>query len=562
MVGGGGVAEHTGRDVLVEVLESEGVRHVFGNPGTTELPLMDALAGRDGPRYVLGLQEAAVVGMADGYAESTGRPAFVNLHTSAGLGNAIGNLTCAQANRAPLVVTAGQQDRRHLFADPLLAGDLVGLARPVSKWGHEIRGPGELGTYLRRAFRDAETPPAGPVFCSIPMDVLDEEAPPAPPPSRRDGRAVAGSLGELADLLAAAAPDRLAIVAGDDVAGSCAVDALVAVAEALGAPVFGSPFHGTTVFPAAHPLWRGMLGRSAAGVRKALSGFERVFLVGGQAFMSFPYTPGSPLPEDAELLHLSSDPTQVGRTWPTDLGLVGDIGASLEALLPLLRERAPAGGADRAADALAAARERRAGEMAEADAQALANYPATPMDPGSAVHALLRALPDDIPVVDESVTTAAHVRRLHRSTGPGQYFFSRGGGLGWGMPAAVGVSLGLGGGPVLCVVGDGAAMYTPQALWTAAREQLPVVVAVVDNAQYLILKNALRQRGKDSAATGRFVGMDLDRPRVDFCALAGSLGVDATYVDKAGDVGDAARAAFASGRPHLLHLPIGTPTPQ
>lgn len=549
------MGERSGREVLLEILEGEGATHIFGNPGTTELPLVDALAGPGGPRYVLGLQEAAVVGTADGYAQATGRPAFVNLHTSAGLGNAVGNLTGAQANRTPLVVTAGQQHRRHLYADPLLSGDLVGLARPVSKWAHEVRGPDELGVYLRRAFRDAATPPTGPVFCSIPMDVLDEQAAPAPPPSSRDVRAVAGSLEELADLLVAAAPDRLAIVAGDDVAGSGGVDALVAVAEALGVPVFGAPLHGTTVFPTAHPLWHGMLQPAAAAIHDTLAPYERVLFVGGHAFLAYPYTPGPPVPEDTELLHLSSDPNEPGRTWPARLGLVGDIRASLEAALPLIRGRTPPG----AAEALAAARDRRERETADDDARALARYPDSPMHAASATHALLRAVGGDTPVVDESVTTSTFVRRLQRSTRPGRYFFSRSGGLGWGMSAATGVSLGLGGEPVLCVVGDGSAMYTPQALWTAARENLPVVVAVVDNAQYLILKNALRQRAGDSVASGRFVGMDLDEPHVDFCSLARSLGVEATYVERADDAGDAARAALASGRPHLLHLPIAAP---
>jgi benzoylformate decarboxylase len=221
----------TGRDALLEVLRSEGVTHLFGNPGTTELPLMDALATADDLRYVLALQEATAVGMADGYAQVTGRPAVLNLHTSAGLGNAIGNLTNAQANGTPLVVTAGQQDRRHLHHDPLLAGDLVGLAQSVSKWTHEVSTLGELATVLRRAFHDAASAPAGPVFVSIPMDVLEEagEAP-VPPPSTIVRGAVAGGLDELARRLAAAAPDRLLLVAGDEVAASGAVPALTAVA--------------------------------------------------------------------------------------------------------------------------------------------------------------------------------------------------------------------------------------------------------------------------------------------------------------------------------------------
>src|SRR3954454_10005433 len=205
------------RDVLLEVLESEGVAHVFGNPGTTELPFIDALAGQASIEYVLALQEASAVAMADGYAQATRRPAFLNLHTSAGLGNAIGNLTNARANGTPLVVTAGNADRRHLVADPLLSGDLVGLARGVSKWGHEVRHPEELGIVMRRAFLDAATPPAGPVFVSIPQDVLDQPTDaPTPPRSRRDVRSVPAGLDELGRLLVEVQPGKLAIVAGEE----------------------------------------------------------------------------------------------------------------------------------------------------------------------------------------------------------------------------------------------------------------------------------------------------------------------------------------------------------
>src|SRR5438045_4954147 len=172
----------TAREALLEVLRTEGVRHLFGNPGSTELPLIDALAGADDLQYVLALQEASAVGIAEGYAMASGRPAFLNLHTSAGVGNAIGALTNAQANLTPLVVTAGQQDYRHIVTDPLLAGDLTGIARSVSKWTHEVRTVDELGIVMRRAFHDAASPPAGPVFVSIPMDLLDGETDPPVPP--------------------------------------------------------------------------------------------------------------------------------------------------------------------------------------------------------------------------------------------------------------------------------------------------------------------------------------------------------------------------------------------
>ena len=544
----------SGRDALLEVLRSEGVTHLFGNPGTTELPLMDALASADDLRYVLALQEATAVGMADGYAQVTGRPAVLNLHTSAGLGNAVGNLTNAQANGTPLVVTAGQQDRRHLHHDPLLAGDLVGLAASVSKWTHEVTTLGELGTILRRAFSDAASAPSGPVFVSIPMDLL-EEVGDAPVPARStiDRRAVAGGLDRLATMLAEAAPDRLLLVAGDEVAASGAVPALVAVAEALGCTVHGSPIHSTIVFPTDHPLWAGPLPPQASGIGAALGRYDTVLLIGGRAFTTYPWSPGPAVPPEVALLHLSPDAHQLGRTWPTRLGLVGDPRATLEALLPLV---APLVDGDVARASIERASARAATERAGFEDKALAGYEASPMAPAAAAHALLAAMPPECLVVDEAITTGTFVRGFHRVHRPGRYFFCRGGGLGWGMPAACGVSLGSGREPVLCVVGDGSAMYSPQALWTAVREQLPVLFAVVNNRQYLILKRYLRGMEGETARTGRFVGMDLVDPPVDFVALATSMGVPATLVERAGDVGDAVRAALAAGGPHLLELPI------
>ena len=200
---------------------------------------------------------------------------------------------------------------------------------------------------------------------------------------------------------------------------------------------------------------------------------------------------------------------------------------------------------------------RRGEELARQDADARSRYDAVPMDPMAAVHALLQAMPADPLVVDEAVTANRHLRALHMHSGkPGRYFSTRGGGLGWGMPASVGVSLAHGGEPVLCVVGDGAACYSPQAMWTAAREGLPVLFAVLVNREYRILKDNLRASGSESARTGSFVGLDLGRPDVDFVAVARGFGVDATPVEKAGDVGDAVRLALDSGRPHLLELTV------
>jgi benzoylformate decarboxylase len=547
-----------GREALLEVLRSEGVRHIFGNPGTTELPLMDALADADDLHYVLALQEATAVAMADGYAQVTGRPSFLNLHTTAGLGNAIGNLTNARANTSPIVVSAGQQDYRHIEADPLLSGDLAGLARPVCKWAAEVRSLREMGTIVRRAFHDAMAPPRGPVFVSLPMSTLDEEGDaPVPGTSVIERRSVGERLDELADRLVSASPGGLAIVAGDEVAASGAVGALATLAEALGAPVFAAPLHSTGVFPPTHPLYAGMLPPAAAGIRAALANYRTVFFVGGQPFLVYPFSPGSPLPDGTDLLHLSPDGLQLGRTFPARLAIVGDPAATLAAVLSLVTDRVDAAAAK---DALETARAKRVADIAHLEAAALDRYGPAPVDPMAACHALVRSLPADSVVVDEGITSGVYARGFHHWTEPGRYFFCKGGGLGWGMPAAAGVALAYDREvPVLCVVGDGSACYSPQALWSAAHERLPVVFAVVNNRQYRILKDNLRLGGGAAAREGRFVGLDLVDPDVDFIALASSFGVPSQRIDSASDIGDAVCSAVAAGGPHVVEIPISAP---
>jgi benzoylformate decarboxylase len=455
------------------------------------------------------------------------------------------------------VVTAGQQDYRHIVTDPLLSGDLTGLARSVSKWSHEVRTTAELGTILRRAFHDAMSAPAGPVFVSIPMDLLETDTDePVPPPSTIHRRSVAAELDTLADLLVAPDVGKVGIVLGDEVASSGAVDEVVELAETLGAAVHGAPLFSNAVFPPRHPLWAGMLVSAATAMQAVLRRYERVLFIGSRAFMVYPYSQGSPLPAGTELLHLSADAHQLGRTFPARWAAVGDPKATLAALLPLVKARIDTASADAAAAAVAAAATRRAAAIERLEETATSRYDASPMDPMAAAHALVRAMPPGALVVDEAITTGVYVRGFHHDAVPNRYFFNRGAGLGWGMPAAVGLSLGHDREPVLCVVGDGAAMYSPQALWTAAHEQTPVVFAVVNNRQYLILKNNLRGMAGDSVRRDRFVAMDIVDPPVDYLALAHSMGVDATLVEKAHDVGDAVRSALESGRPHLLELPI------
>ncbi|MFD0935471.1 thiamine pyrophosphate-binding protein, partial [Methylobacterium trifolii] len=335
-----------GAALLLEVLRSEGVRYIFGNPGTTELPLIDALTDTADIAYVLALQEASAVAMADGYAQAARRPAFLNLHTAGGLGHGFGNLINSHISGTPLVVTAGQQDSRHSITDPLLFGDLVAIASPAVKWAREVTNADQLAILLRRAFHDCSAAPSGPVFLSLPMDVMEAmtEAP-AGETSTIDFCAVAGSLDRLAAHLAAVAPGRLALIAGDEIETSDAARQTVALADALSAPVYGSSWPAHIPFPTAHPLWAGNLPTRADEIAGILSRYDAIFALGGKSLITVLYTEGSAVPAGTAVFQLSADVRDLGRTYATTLSMVGDIRASLDALLPMLRPRL----ADRAA---------------------------------------------------------------------------------------------------------------------------------------------------------------------------------------------------------------------
>ncbi len=545
----------SGRECLLEVLRDEGVTHIFGNPGTTELPLIDALAGTDDFQFILGLQEATVVGMADGYAQATGRPSFVNLHTTAGLGNGLGNLTNAYATNVPMVVMSGQQDSRHLVYDPLLSGDLVGLARSTVKWAHEVRSLQELPIIMRRAFRDANTEPCGPVFVSLPMNIIDEIGSVSIPPRSKISEAEVGDVSELVQLLTESGK-TVCLVVGDEVGRYGATDAAVRVAELLGADVYGSPFHSNVPFSTEHPLWRFTLPPNSGEMRKALHEYDRILLVGDRAFMSYTYSDELPFSPNSELLQIAVDKHSLGRCHAVRLGLYGNPAYILDAVGTALSQEEAL--CSSSADKLKFAREWRLQWDKKLELEVSALSLSRPLYPIVAAEAVIRGLPRGTVVVDESLATNKYVRQLYPAWQPGQYYYFRGAGLGWGMPAAVGVCLGLRRQPLVCLVGDGAAMYSPQALWSAAHENLPITFVVFNNSEYNILKNFMRSRKGYNAQSGRFVGMDLNQPKIDYCSLAGSLGIDAVRLTDPADISSYISMAMRKDGPSLVEIPIAT----
>jgi len=550
-------APRRGAEMLLETLRSEGVEYIFGNPGTTELPLMDALVDSPEIHYVLALQEASAVAMADGYAQAAGRPGFLNLHTAGGLGNGMGNLLNASVSQTPLVVTAGQQDSRHSLTDPLLFGDLVRIAAPAVKWAHEITHVSQIPMLIRRAFNDARAAPTGPVFLSLPMDVMEAVTDIGiTEPSVVDRRGIAGSLDLLADQLASVPPGRLAIIAGDEIHASDAAAEVVGLAEMLGATVYGSSWPARIPYPTSHALWAGTLPTTAGDIARALDGYDAIFALGGKSLITVLYTEKSAVPEGCAVFQMSSDVRDLGRTYPTRLSVVGDIQASLRQLSPLLAAATAPTAQARTALLQQAAARRELHRRTLADA-ATAQFDAPVITPLVAAREAARAIGPDIPIVDEAIATSLHLRGFLDSASPRQYSFLRGGGLGWGMPAAIGCSLGLGRGPVVSLVGDGAALYSPQALWTAAHENLPVTFVVMNNREYNILKNFMRaQTGYASVRSNRFIAMDLTDPAIDYVSLARSMGVPGRRVERASDIAPAIEAGIASRRPNLIEIVI------
>lgn len=545
-----------GAEILLEILHHEKVSYIFGNPGTTELPLMDALLSVDDIHYVLGLQEASVVGMADGYAQTSGKVGFVNLHTAGGLGHGMGAILNALIAQTPLVVTAGQQDTRHTVCDPLLYGDLVRISRPVVKWSEEIANIHQLPILLRRAFQDAIAPPSGPVFLSLPMDIMGQQsASEEITLSHVDLHSVGGGLKELALALQKVPVGKLAIIAGDEVYASHASEEIVELAEIFGAPIYGSSWPSKIPVPTSHPLWSGNLPPKADQLKKIFFHYDAVFALGGKSLVTLLYSDANALPKNCVAYQISSDPTALGRTYATRLCVVGDIKASLDVLNPILKEQVQQQHAYKKAGQIVAREKQNRQEKLHHFVRE--HYEDSKIHPSVAAYEVMKIVGADIPIFDEAVATVPYIRQFLDSDKAGQYFFTRGGALGWGMPAAVGGSLGLNRDKVVSLIGDGAAMYSPQALWTAAHEELPIVFVVMNNQEYNVLKNFMRQQDDYlSARRNIYPAMDLNHPVIDYQALAQSMGVHSVKVTKAREIGEAMEQALKQNGPSVVEIMI------
>jgi benzoylformate decarboxylase len=441
--------------------------------------------------------------------------------------------------------------------EPLLWGDLVRMAQPYTKWAYEISRSADLPRAVRRAIKVAMTPPTGPVFLGLPMDVLEEMADIEPGsatrPDLRSGP-VPELLAQAAEVLAAARNPTL--IVGDRVSKAGALAEAVELAEILGARVYGEPQANSTAFPSEHPLFAGVLPSLSQGMRRALEPADVVLVVGLNLFQPFLYISNGPLPETATVVHIDSDPWEIGKNYPVKVGVLSDPKIALAQLIPLLRQRMSAAQQQAARRRIDAERELRVQEQRSLEVHAAEEEDKEPMAPIVLMRELARALPADVVVVNESVTSGGTLRSWLKLRDAKSYFQAKGGGLGFGLPAVVGVKLALPQRPVVGLIGEGSAMYAIQGLWTAAHYDVPAVFVICNNAQYRILKAGLLAFRSEPAKQGKFVGMDLIQPEIDFVVLAQSLGVAAERVGTPKEVGPALTRALARNGPSLIDVPL------
>ena len=542
-----------GRDALLEVLEAEGVRYIFGNPGTTEGAIMHALEGHPDLEYILVAQEGVAMGMADGYARESGQPAFVNLHIETGLSNGLSLMCNAYAGGTPLVLTAANSSIGKVAEGRT---DLVDLTRPFSKWGAEVTNADQIPAVMRRAFREAKTPPTGPTFVSLAQNALDEMTDVRVAPSGDLSTAIVPdpkSIQAAAELLAAA--ERPALLVGDRVAQYGAVEQVVRVAELLGTPVYGASYP-TMMFPTTHPQWMNQLPPYAVLYREAFAETDVLLAVGARVFHDF-FSPATGiLSDDARLVHLDINQDAIGRIEPTEVGIWSDLALGLDELYAAVSEIQSS---TQAAAAKARA-QRLASSYPGRRAPAQPVDDTRPMTSTAMMAGLAEGLPDDVIVVDDSISCRPDLHAAVTFDQRRRVQAERAGGaIGWGMGGALGVALAAPDQRVVAVIGDGSAMLTVQALWTAAAYRIPVVYCICNNAGYRVLKLNLRRWFGDVLhepdRPSQYIGMDLDQP-FDLAAIAQAMGVPAERVEDPSRVAPALTEALHRGGPVLLDIVI------
>jgi benzoylformate decarboxylase len=524
-------ASITVKDATLDLLRAFGIKKVFGNPGSTELPFLSDWP--DDIDYVLGLQEASVVGMADGYAQATRNAGFVNLHSAAGLGNALGNIFTAHRNQTPLVITAGQQARSILPWQPFLYAErATEFPRPYVKFSIEPARAADVSVAIARAYYVAMQPPCGPTFVSVPIDDWTH------PTQLVEARSVTREVGPDPDAMKAlasalAASKHPALVVGPGVDRAQAVDLMVRLAEKARAAVWVSPFSARCSFPERHPQFAGFLHASPAQLSEALRDHDLVVVIGAPVFTFHVEGHASIFGGATTIFQITDDPDAAAVT-PAGTSIIASMKPAMATLIEMLPETNRAMPASRTLPPAPRA--------------------ADPISAEFALHTLSAAMPAHAVLVEEAPSHRPAMQTFMPMRGQDSFYTMASGGLGHGLPASVGIALGRPGIRTVCLIGDGSAMYSIQALWTAAQRKLPLTVVVLNNSGY----GAMRSFSQVMQVRN-VPGLDL--PGIDFVKIAEGLGCDAVRVTKSSELAPALKRGLAHDGTSLIEVMVDPAVP-
>jgi benzoylformate decarboxylase len=544
----------TGRSAFLALLRDEGITHLFGNPGTTELPIMHALKEHPDLTYVMAMQESLVVAIADGFSRASGRLVACNVHVAPGLGNAMGSLYNAHFTGTPMILTAGQQEQGHGLMEPLLYGPLVRMAEPLVKWAVEVTRLEDLPRIVRRAAKIATTPPTGPVFISLPGDILNSEAGIELGRSTRVDTRVKPSDEALQALVQRILEaERPVIIAGDEIVKSDALQEAAMLAETLGCPAYQQSAPYGAQFLSESPCFMGALTRLQKQVREVLAPHDLMIVLGADPLRMSVHSEIDPLPEGMPILQVGLIEWDLAKNYGAETALKADVKETLRVLIPALKTAGGAALTARAKQGVAAlASKNWSARRATLVGEITKNKDRSPIDPDWLALQVIEAMPGNGILVDEGLTSSRHINALRPHRDRYGYHALASGGIGWGLPASVGVSLANPDRPVVCFSGDGSAMYSIQALWTAAHHKLPLTVVIVNNGGYRIIKQRLLAFHGDD----HYVGMDFVDPKVDFAGMAKALGLEAIRISDASELKPKLSSAFNSPGPKLIEVMV------
>jgi len=545
------------RDALLRQLICDGMNVVFGNPGSTEENFLEAVGENTDITYIMGLQEASVAAMADGWARVSRKPAVCQIHSAVGLGNAMGVLYEAQRSHTPMIMFAGEPPVELQAFDGFLAGDLAKIAMPLTKWSARVTPGRQLLRMLRRAIKVAATPPYGPVFLALPMDVLDElvdEADIIPtsliiPPascSQSDAEEIARKLIEAKTPM---------LIVGDGVSEAGARDVLHELADLLAIPTWGMEFN-ELCMSFRDPMFMGLIGHSFGSNTRSITMDADVLLaIGTPVFPELFPSVENYFQKDAVLMQIDRDPWEIAKNFPVYLGVQADPKGSIELIIKAIRKMQPS-----YTDAVKSRRIRVIAENAAAflkNKQTLEAIQDTPefMSPNTMMRTLVNEMPEDAMIYDEALTSTGALLHQLQPDKDGSYILARGGCIGVGWPGAVGAAVAERGRTVIAPSGDGSALFALQTLWTAVNHRLKVVFIVCNNGAYRILKiNLLHYQKSAGEKPGPFPFMDLDEPRIDFARLAEGFGMKALRAKNPDQLRTALREAFTMDGPMLIDV--------